>query len=382
MKTKVLGVFLTMLLVASIFTVPVYAAISPADSSSDFTVYDGELLSYDGSGGAVTIPDDVTSIGECAFDSAQGSAVTSIAIPEGVTDIEDYAFNGCSNLTSITIPDSVAKMGDGVFGECTNILNVTFQGNLSCISDDTFEDCTSLKSITFPNGITVIGSSAFSGCTALSNLTIPSTVTSINMMAFDGCTNLNSITIPSSVKSIANYAFSDCSTHFLINCTAGSYAETYAASNYLNYSTKVVSVSVSAKPSKLYYKKGQALDLSGGTLQVKYGDGSTQKVLMTSAKASGFNSNTDGSKTIILVLGGVSCNFTVVIDTTLPKITVQKAKGYTLLHYSDANYSSKSLTLNGKVASWPSNGHLTQKGTYKATVSDKAGNTQTVTFKI
>ena len=35
------------------------------------------------------------------------SALTSVTIPEGVTQIGDYAFDGCSSLTSVTIPESV-----------------------------------------------------------------------------------------------------------------------------------------------------------------------------------------------------------------------------------------------------------------------------------
>ncbi|WP_277286004.1 leucine-rich repeat protein [Ruminococcus callidus] len=56
----------------------------------------------------VTIPKNVTRIGECAFSNCTG--LTSITIPGSVTSIEYSAFSGCNNLTEITVPcDSTLK---------------------------------------------------------------------------------------------------------------------------------------------------------------------------------------------------------------------------------------------------------------------------------
>ena len=51
-----------------------------------------------------------------------GEFMKSITIPDGVTRIEDYAFEGCSNLKSITIPSSVRSIGFGAFDGCSNLL--------------------------------------------------------------------------------------------------------------------------------------------------------------------------------------------------------------------------------------------------------------------
>jgi hypothetical protein len=85
--------------------------------------------------------------------------------------------------------------------------------------------------------------------------------------------------------------------------------------------------------------------------------------------------------------------FTFTIDKTSPKITVKNpsgkviaskgsSKGGTALSYSEANYSSKSITLNGKRITWPSKNKVTAKGTYVITVTDKAANKSTFTFKV
>lgn len=42
----------------------------------------------------------------------------SFVIPEGATEIRDYAFYGCSSLTNITLPESVTKIGNGAFRGC------------------------------------------------------------------------------------------------------------------------------------------------------------------------------------------------------------------------------------------------------------------------
>jgi hypothetical protein len=68
---------------------------------------------------SVTIPDNVTSIGEEVFSGC--ASLTSVTIPDGVTSIGDYAFYGCTSLTSVTIPDSVTSIGDTAFARCPNL---------------------------------------------------------------------------------------------------------------------------------------------------------------------------------------------------------------------------------------------------------------------
>lgn len=51
-------------------------------------------------------------------------SLTSIAIPDSVTNISSYAFFICESLTSVTIPDSVKSINSNTFQNCTNLLTI------------------------------------------------------------------------------------------------------------------------------------------------------------------------------------------------------------------------------------------------------------------
>ena len=139
------------------------------------------------------------------------SGLTSVAIPNSVTIIDDDAFNGCIGLTSATMPDSVTRIGCEAFSECISLTSVIIPDSVTIIDDGAFQYCSGLTSVTIPNGVTRIGGYAFYGCSGLTSVTIPDSVTGIDSWAFSGCIGLTSVTIPDSVTSIGSYAFIGCS---------------------------------------------------------------------------------------------------------------------------------------------------------------------------
>lgn len=119
-----------------------------------------------------------------------------LVIPETVTykdrqftvvAIASFAFDNCDNLTSISIPNCVTE-----------------------IYEDGFWGCNSLESVTLPNSVTYIGNSAFGNCESLTSVTIPNSVITIDNYAFHHCSNLTSVMIGNSTTDIGSYAFTNC----------------------------------------------------------------------------------------------------------------------------------------------------------------------------
>ena len=52
-----------------------------------------------------------------------------IEIPDSVTSIGSFAFDGCTSLSSIEIPDSVTSIEGSAFYGCSNITDVYYQGS-------------------------------------------------------------------------------------------------------------------------------------------------------------------------------------------------------------------------------------------------------------
>ena len=75
-----------------------------------------------------------------------------------VVGIVDYAFEN-TNITSVIIPDSVTDLGMGTFRLCDYLSTVKLPSNITEIGPALFEDCESLKEIIVPTGVKTIGGS-------------------------------------------------------------------------------------------------------------------------------------------------------------------------------------------------------------------------------
>ena len=132
---------------------------------------------------SVEIPNSVTSIGSYAFYNTawysnkpdglvyagkvaymyKGTmpANTSIVLEEGTLVVADYAFSGCTGLTSVEIPNSVTNIGNYAFYGCTGLTSVTIPNSVTSIGGYAFQNCSGLRSVTIGSGVLSIGSDVF-----------------------------------------------------------------------------------------------------------------------------------------------------------------------------------------------------------------------------
>ena len=77
-------------------------------------------------------------------------------IEEGVTEIGQCSFGGCSELKAVRLPDSLLKVGNAVFAYCAVLEEVEFGTSLESIGAQAFAGCASLVRIIVPGGDRVI----------------------------------------------------------------------------------------------------------------------------------------------------------------------------------------------------------------------------------
>ena len=149
--------------------------------------------------------------------------VTSLVIPDSITEIKPFTFHGCRGLISVTINDNVTTIGKMAFANCINISSLNFGNSLITIGQSAFSVCPGLTSVIIPNSVITIGDSAFIICTGLTSVAIGNSVETIGPGAFYGCEGLTAITIPNSVVTIGQRAFFEC--HNLASVNMGDSVE-------------------------------------------------------------------------------------------------------------------------------------------------------------
>lgn len=194
-------------------------------------------------------------------------------VPEGVVDIEVYAFHECKDLTSIRIPKSTigrrhfvlffileehgkvvsfhvdpenpiycsvdgvlfnksktmliqyppAKQGAyvipasvkeiyiGAFQACKRITSITIPNTIHYIYSSAFAGCPNLKEIIFEDGFRKIGGGCvFACCNSLRSIVLPGSLVSPGRRTFAACENLREVTILEGIKKMSGDAFQEC----------------------------------------------------------------------------------------------------------------------------------------------------------------------------
>ena len=163
----------------------------------------------------LTLPDSITDVGYDPFYGCENLTdvtlpatlvhnipkknLTTVVINAG-TSLSGYfgGFGDCKKLISVTIADSVTSIGDSAFNGCESLTTIRLPNSLTEIPAFVFSNCKSLTSINIPDSVTSIGDGAFSGCESLNNVIIPERVNSIGKYVFQSCSSLTSLTFQNS----------------------------------------------------------------------------------------------------------------------------------------------------------------------------------------
>lgn len=149
---------------------------------SDGTV---KITNYKGSDTDISIPAQldgkaVTVIGYDSSGAFSGKGLKSVAIPEGVKVIEQWAF-GNNELTTITLPDSLETLQSLAFAN-NKLTEITIPPNIKVIANSTFSN-NELTTIHLHDDVEEIGNSAFRD-NQLTSISIPAKVDTIGWRAF------------------------------------------------------------------------------------------------------------------------------------------------------------------------------------------------------
>lgn len=208
---------------------------------------------------SVHIPEHITSLGKGAFAFSGVKTVTGMA---GITDIDEYAFYGCTNLTVFDITNLkvtdignyvfantgltsfnggalLESVGDGCFAGCVNLINVDLGTKIMLVGNNAFEGCTALKIVVVPDTVKDVGDRAFAECTALETVYMSINVNFISPECFYNDTSLSSFTWDSASKLIGRLAFGNCTSLNTFNFIG---IEKLYESSFYNSGVKVVNL--------------------------------------------------------------------------------------------------------------------------------------------
>jgi len=174
------------------FSFPKGNSFYGTDGASLYRRDSGCLLSFAliAVSGTYTIPRNITSIGESAFEHA---GITGVSFPNGLTGIEDRAFEE-SDLVSIEFPSSLTELGFMTFAFCSSLVSADLSRSaLTSLPFETFAENQKLETVTLPPAVTTLGIGCFQQDSKLGNMTLPKSVTSIQVSCFADDTGIGKL---------------------------------------------------------------------------------------------------------------------------------------------------------------------------------------------
>lgn len=152
-----------------------------------------------------------------------GQKLTELNIPEGITEIPEFAFCGNDDIVKVKIPNTVTSIGQRAFSGCSSLEEVSIPASVKDIWTDAFNS-SNIKSVYITDlaawcGIKFSGKGSnplteadqlYVNNKPVKNLVIPEGVKSISKFAFYSCWEFDSVILPDSLEKLGNFAFGEC----------------------------------------------------------------------------------------------------------------------------------------------------------------------------
>lgn len=180
---------------------PKYTVVNNTKIASQAFYKDKNLTDY-------KIEDGITEIGEFAF---ARSAIASVEIPEGVTQIGYGAFYHCDSLKEVTIPDSVTEIAAYAFDKTPWLENLQAGEDFKVVGDGILIAYTGNSSVVnIPDSVKQIAAGVFKEHAGITAVNIPDSVEIIGEEAFMNCQNLKTVNGGRGLSAIKDRAFMNC----------------------------------------------------------------------------------------------------------------------------------------------------------------------------
>lgn len=167
--------------------------LEPLEDGEVLEVVDGVQYVYttEGENYLYLVPDDYAS--------------NELVVPEGVTNVGNYAFAYNANVKEVTLPSTVESLGRGF--DSSLVEKVVLNEGLEQIDTRAFRSTTALEEVVIPSTVTTIKDNAFQK-SGIKEITIPATVERLEETAF-GSSKIEKVVFEGDIV-IEAYAFRGC----------------------------------------------------------------------------------------------------------------------------------------------------------------------------
>jgi hypothetical protein len=137
------------------------------DDGQSFTV-----MTYEGDDRHVIVPDlycakPVTILYDRLF--AGHTEITTVHLPDSITDLGEFVFDGCTGLRHIELPAALKYLWGQTFARCA-AEEIVLPDGITAIPPYAFKECKNLRRVVCGSGLNKIYGGAFTGCTGLEEL--------------------------------------------------------------------------------------------------------------------------------------------------------------------------------------------------------------------